>query len=200
MLALAIVITVLILLALLRFGLITVYDEAGFHMWVKVGFLKFNVQEEQKAQIRKKQKEVDIKKMMPGSLSEFMDVLRAVGNTLRRLKRRLLIKRLIIHYTAASDDPAAAAILFGTANAVFGTIIPILERNFRIKRRDLSASADFDAKEQSIYARIDISIALWEVVYAAFALLPVFTAMFSGNKSNTKAQRAQQKDINALAN
>ena len=192
MLALAITITALLLVALLRFGLIVEYDEAGFHMWVKVGFLRFHVHEERKKKIKTKQKEVKVKEMMPGRLSEFMDMLRAVSNSLSRLKRRLLIKQLTLHFTAAGNDPAKTAILFGAANAVFGTIEPVLERNFRIKRRDFGASADFITEEQRIYAKIIISIAVWEVFYVVFALFPIITAAFK-SRPDTKSIKMQQK-------
>jgi len=193
MLALAIVLSVLVLLALLRFGLIFEYDKTGLHVWVKLGFLKFSVPEDQKEQIKKKQRNIDLKKMKPGSLSDFMDILKAVGNALKRLRRRLLIKELTIHYTAASDDPANTAIYFGSANALFGTIIPVLERNFRIKSRDLQALADFDTKEQSIYAKANVSLAVWEAFYIIFALFPIFTSMFSG-KAGTKNDLKNRKD------
>jgi len=193
MMALAITVTALVLIALLRFGLIIEYSEAGFQAWAKAGFLKLRISDKDKEKKPKKEKkEKDFKEMLPGSLSEFMDMLRAVSNALGRLKRRLLIKQLTLHYTAAGNNPANTAILFGAANAVFGAIEPVLERNFRIKHRDLGAAADFITEEQGIYAKINISIAVWEVFYVLFALLPVFTAAFK-SKPNTKSEKMQQK-------
>ena len=41
MLALAIVISALLVIALLRFGVIVEYSEVGFELWVKVAFFRF---------------------------------------------------------------------------------------------------------------------------------------------------------------
>ena len=194
MLALAITISLLILLALLRFGVIAEYSEDGFLLWAKAGFIKFLLMDKDKKKKpkkeKKKKKSISIK---PGSLSMFMDMLRAVINALSRLKRRLLIKKLILYYTSAGDDPSKTAIIFGAANAAFGTITPILERNFRIKHQDYRASVDFNAKEQTIYVKASISIAVWEVFYIIFALFPIVTVLFK-NRPKTKSDITYSKD------
>ena len=197
----AIIFTVIILIALLRFGVIVEYSDAGLTVRAKVGFTSFVVypkkekpgSAEKKATLKalkeKKKKEKEEKKLKekkpeqekpeekkPGGLGSFLDILRAVKNTLSRLKRKLLIKQLILHYTSAGDDPAKTALIFGAANAVFGMIVPVLERNFRIKRSDLSASADFSSGGQAVYAKIIITIAVWEVIYVSLALLPLLKA------------------------
>ena len=197
MLALAITISLLILLALLRFGVIVEYSEEGFLLWAKAGFLKFQLMDKDKKKQPKKEKKEKKKKtainIKPGSLSMFMDMLRAVVNALSRLKRRLLIKKLILYYTSAGDDPSKTAILFGAANAIFGTITPIIERNFRIRQRDLRASVDFNAKEQTIYVKASISIAVWEVFYIIFALFPIITVLLK-NRPKDKRDISYSKD------
>ena len=201
MLALAIVIASLILIALLRFGIIAEYSDAGVVLWLKAAFLKIRVldtskqekkkpKKKKKAKKEKKQKKnIDIKALKPGSLSEFMAILKAVGNALGRFKRRLLIGRLVLHYTAGGDDPSNVAISYGAAGAAFGFIIPVLERHFRIRKLDLKAFADFDAKEQGIYAKANVSIAVWEVFYVVFALFPIIKVIFKGTKNRKDGQK-----------
>ncbi|MCL2662429.1 MAG: DUF2953 domain-containing protein [Oscillospiraceae bacterium] len=182
MLALAITISVFVIIALLRFGVIAEYSEDGFKLWAKVGFFKFELLRDDKEKKPKKKKkpkkERNLKEMMPGSLSEFMDMLKTVLNALGRLKRRLLIKQLTLYYTSAGEDPAATALIFGAANAVFGVIVPKIRNNFRIRRLDLRSWFDFCGVEQKIYAKIIISIAVWEVFYVLFALFPLITSAF----------------------
>ena len=105
---------------------------------------------------------------------------------LKRLKRRLLIKQLTLHYTSGNDDPSKTALIFGASSAAFGVITPLIERNFRVKRRDLRASTDFVTKEQCIYAKIIISIAVWEVFYVLFALLPILGALLKSKPKDEK--------------
>jgi len=185
--------SIFILLALLRFGFITEYSEAGFEMWVKAGFLRIRLKEKDKQKKPKKKKEKKPGKRGPGSLSGFLDMLRAVKKALDRLRRKLLIKQLTLHYTSASDDPSKTALQFGAANAVFGAVIPVLERFFRIKRRDLRAAADFNVKENGIYAKIVVSIAVWEVIYIVFALFPIITAM-AKSKPDIKGDKINKSD------
>jgi len=194
--------SIFILLALLRFGFIVEYSEVGFEMWVKAGFLRLRLKDKDKREKPKKKKPKKKKEKKPGrkgpgSLSEFFDMLRAVKKALDRLRRKLLIKQLTIHYTSASDDPSKTALQFGAANAVFGAIIPVLERNFKIRRRDLKAAADFNAEENGIYAKIIVSIAVWEVVYIVLALFPIITAMAISKPDNKgdKTDRTDRKEV-----
>ena len=214
MMALAIISAILILIALLRFGVIVEFSDEGFTVKAKAGpfaFLVFPKKDkpgetekkakrkaekkaarkaEKEEQKRKKKEEQSERK--PGGLKAFMDAFKAVKTALGRLRRRLLIKQLTLYFTSAGDDPAKTAMQFGAANAVFGAIVPVLERSFRIKRSDLRAAADFEAQEQSIYAKVIISIAVWEVLYVGFALLPVFTAM--GSRKTNKKDKIDKRD------
>jgi len=196
MLALAIVVSSLVLIALLRFGIIVRYGENGFDLWVKAAFLKFHIIGESVKKKPKKKKEKkekpkkpkpSFKEIAPGLLSEFMNILRAVQNTLHRVKRRLLIKQLTLYYTSAGEDPASTALMFGGANAVFGALIPALKKNFRVRRLDLRTWFDFNSTEQKIYAKIIISIAVWEVFYIVFALFPLIASIFKMRPKKTKS-------------
>ena len=191
MLALAITISAIVLIALLRFGVIMEYNDAGFILWVKVAFARFKLLSGDRKK-KSKKKEKKAKSIRPGSLSEFISIVKAIKNALIRMRRRLLIKQLTLYYTAGGDDPSKVAILYGTANAVFGAIIPVLEKIFRIKRRDLQASLDYSASEQGIYAKIIVSIAVWEVIYVVFALFPIFTATARANNDGKESN--ERKD------
>jgi len=200
MLALAIIAAALILIALLRFGVIVEYGEEGFHLWAKAGFLKFKLLDDDKEKKLKKKKEKpkkerNFKEMLPGSLSGFMDAIKTVLKALGRLKRRLLIKQLTLYYTSAGEDPAKTAMQFGAANAVIGVMVPEIKKNFRVKRIDLRTWFDFTSTEQKIYAKVTISIAVWEVFYVLFALLPLVTAIFKRKPSNTnKVETSDKKE------
>jgi len=126
----------------------------------------------------------------PGALETVLEQLPAIKATLGRLRRRLLIKRLVIYYTAAGDDPSKAAVAFGTANVAIGVIVPALESCFRIRRRDFRVVADFTAMKQGIYINAAISLAVWEAVYVFLAILPALM----GAKKTTTDRKAGQTD------
>jgi len=214
MLALAIVIAVLIIIALLRFGVIMAYSEVGFEVWVKIGFIKVKVvgedvkerkklkelRKKARQKIRKqiKKKKTDMKNMVPGSLNEFLTIFRAVQNTLKRVKRRLLINHLTLHYTSAGENPANTALQFGAANAVFEALMPEIKRNFRVRHLDLGAGFDFTSEEQKIYAKAALSLAVWEAFYIAFALFPIIISIFKNapkrKVSTAKTENPEKKD------
>ena len=187
MIVLGIVLAVIILLALLRFGVSVEYGADGFFAWARVGLFSFRVypqkvtpkKTEKKKAIKKekkrKKKEKKAVEGKPGGYKQFTDMLQAAKGTLRRLRRRLLIKKLTIHFVSANEDPSKAAMMFGAANAAYGAVVPILESAFKIKRRDLRASVDFGTTKPKIYVRAIISLAVWEAIYIAFALLPMLS-------------------------
>jgi len=217
MLALAIVLAIIVLIALLRFGAIIEYSEAGFDVWIKAGFLRIKtvgedvknrkkIRELRKKARKKLKKNIKrdntyLKAMIPGSMDEFWTTLRAVSNVLNRFKRRLLIKELTLYYLSAGEDPANTALQFGAANAVFEAIMPDIKRNFRVRHLDLRAGFDFTSEQQKIYAKANLSIAVWEVFYAIFALFPIIVNIFkkapkrsSRSASAPKTGKIDRKD------
>ena len=191
MTALAIISAVIILIALLRIRVTAEYSEEGFEVTSRIGPFKLLGRERRKAKIKKKRKEKR-KEIRAGGKAAFMDILNAVKKTLSRLRRKLLIKQLTLHYTAAGEDPVKTAMYYGSANAAFGIIIPVLEENFRIRRRELSASADFGADKPGIYAKVIISMAVWEAIYVLTALLPV---LLPSGADHTKINQTAGKEV-----
>jgi len=190
MVAAAIIIAVILLIAFLRIGAVAEYSEDGFEVAARVGPFSLKVfpavekpgaaerkalrkaRKEERAK-RKPKKEKKPKTKMAGGLRAFLDMLPPAMDMLGRLKRRLLIKKLIVHYYVSGDDPAMTAMLYGASNAVFSAITPVIENNFRIRRRELRSFPGFTEFEQRIYVKAAISIAVWEVFYIVFALFPI---------------------------
>jgi len=205
MIGLLISLAVIVLIAVLRFGVSAEYSADGLSVSAKVGLLSVKVypvevsrkKAEAKAARRKKKKEeakAKPKEKKPGAVRAMFDMLPAVKTTLGRLRRRLLIKKLTIHFTAAGSDPSKVALSFGAANAAFSAVVPILDRSFRIKKRDFQTNADFDADKQTIYINAAISLAVWEAVYIVFAMMPVFYKEFLAPKE--KSRGTDRKDVN----
>lgn len=210
MLASAIILAVVILIALLRFGASVEYSESGFSVKALAGPLEIRIfprkekpgkkagksgrkPKKPKEQKVRKPKENKTEEKKPGGLQYFLEILSAAKNALSRLRRKLLIKRLTIYIIAANEDPSKTAITFGGINAAYGVISSFLENHFRIKRRDFRASADFTAVKPKIYVNAAISLALWEAIYIALALLPIITKR--PKKQNTiPTERNENKD------
>ncbi len=105
------------------------------------------------------------KKQIKGGTVEFvLELIHEALTALGRLKRRLIIKRLTVRYTAASADPYSAAMQYGGVWAGCGTLVAIIRRNFRVRRLDLSSDVDFDSKKPTVYLAADFRIAVWAIL------------------------------------
>ena len=175
MTAVSIVFAIILFIALLRFGIAAEYSDTGIKAWVRIGFISLMIYPEKEHRLHKirKVREKVRYKMKPGSLNELLETIPPIKEMFSRFRRKLLIKRLKIHYTVASEDPYKTAMTFGSANAATSIIVPLLEEKFRIKKKDIQISADFETEEQKIYFNIAISIAMWEAIYVIIALLPI---------------------------
>ena len=67
----------------------------------------------------------------------------------------------------ASSDPCDLAVNYGRAWAAVGNLMPMLERIFVIKKRDVEVECDFTAAETLVIARLDITITLGRILALA---------------------------------
>lgn len=95
-----------------------------------------------------------------GPFSDFLPLLKVVGDFLAGLRRKLRIKRLEMILCMAGDDPCDLAINYGRAWAAVGNIMPQLERLFVIQKRDVQVQCDFTQSQTNLYFRADITITL----------------------------------------
>jgi hypothetical protein len=178
MIAAAVILAVIVLVCILRVGITVVYNEDGFALDAYFGPVRFQLfpSDKEKTKSGKKQKEktqdTAVKAgVKAGKLESLKNQLPSIKKALSRLKRKLRIRELTIYYMAAGTDAAAAAMSFGAASVGYGIILPLLENNFKIKKRDLRASVSFEVTEPYIYVKAILSLALWEVFYVGFGLV-----------------------------
>jgi len=223
MTALFIVLAVLLLTALLRIGLNVEYGVAGLTVKVKLGPFLLRVipkkkkrprparqskdkQEKKRkkkkkkagAEQKEKDKEKETKQNGPGGLAELEQMLPMIKKALGRFRRRFLIKRLTVIFTAAGNDASVTAKIYGSANVAVGMLDPILANTFRIRRRDFRAYVDFIAQKPTVYIKAVVSLALWEVVYIMLALLPlILNAASAGNAKQSSNKHGDSSKSNS---
>lgn len=76
------------------------------------------------------------------------------------LFRLLTFDRIFVRVVMASGDKGALAVNYGKTWAALGNLLPLLDRRFRIKKRDIQVGCDFEASQSRILARADIRVAL----------------------------------------
>lgn len=91
-----------------------------------------------------------------GKLSGLSQYLPLLFELIGHFRRRLLMRHLTVLVNLAGDDPCDLALLYGKANGAVGAAIPLLERAFRIRRRDIQIFCDFLADETEVYVDLEV--------------------------------------------
>ena len=188
MIAAGIVLVVLLLISQLRVSIVAVYDTDGFTVDGGIAFVRLRVYPPPKKKKKRVKKKAEKKAEKPGRLATLRGQLPAIAQAFLKLKKRLCINELTIYYLAAGGtDPAAAALSFGGASAGYGFILPLLENNFKIKKRDLRAAVDFTATEPYVYVKAKLSLAVWE---APAIVIGLVRAMAKSDRKAIKIRKA----------
>lgn len=181
MLALWIVLGILAALGLIGcipVGVTAVYDERGPRADAVAGPFRIRLyprpaREEpapkQKASKQKKAQETQSAAEKPplgGKLPLFRELIGLVLEAQSALRNKLRIRELTLHLTVGGkgDDPAQAAILYGSAWAAIGNLLPLLERAFRIENRDIAPQVDFTTPETTIYVKATAVISVGAIL------------------------------------
>ncbi len=90
-------------------------------------------------------------------------------HALGRLRRRVKVDFLQLHFIAGSPDPYQTAMHYGAASAAVGTFFPALEQAVTIERRDIEIQADFDAAEAVFAGQLSASVPVWALLYITLA-------------------------------
>lgn len=177
------------LLAILPLGASVKYNSDGPLVRIIAGPIRFTVfplkKKENKPEKRKETKDekkpVKAAKKKPdpsqksdekkpesgGSLLDFLPLVQVALDLLDDFRWKLRLNRLDLKLIMAADDPCDLAINYGRAWAAAGNLIPLLERAFVIKKRDIEVECDFTASETRIIARLDITITLGRLIALA---------------------------------
>jgi len=196
------ILLLLFLLSLIRVGVFVEYSADGLVLKALAGWFRFAVfpgpeltpdqkarREVKKAARKQKkagkkaakaEKEERSEQKKGGALDKLRQALPPLIKALKRLRRRLVIHELILHYTAASDDAFQTAVTFGRVSAGMGGLVPLLENSFEIRKRSLTASADFLTDKPTVYLRARMTWRILELLWIAGA----FACGFLKNSDN----------------
>ncbi|MCD7880336.1 MAG: hypothetical protein LUG47_01400 [Clostridiales bacterium] len=181
-----IILLLLFLLTLVRVGVEFSYGEEGISLRIRLGKIHITLlpqkpkpeKQEKKAKKpreakKKEPQEAPTEEQKKGGLPlPLMELISLAIDAVGQLLSRLQIDTLEIRYTiAGKDDPANAAIQYGMICAGAGGLVPVLENTFYcIKRRDIDAQVDFEARESLIWLRLALSIRIGQVLSIALRL------------------------------
>lgn len=182
---------ILVLLAIMPVGVSLIYQEDGLILSLLLGAVKIKLYPKTRAKKPKGKKEITQTKPAAvgakkpeakkkgGKLSDFLPLVDVALGFLGSLRRKIRVRRLDLDLILASDDPCDLAINYGKAWAAVGNIMPLLERMFVIKKRNVQVQCDFVADTTRITARLDVTITVGRVIglaakYGVLALREYF--------------------------
>lgn len=172
-----IALAVIAVLACLPLGIQAKYDEGGAAARLILGPLRpslYPSKKKKKSSQKTENKKTDkaVRKQTAdrekkgGSFSDFFPLLDALMDFLGDLLcRKLRVKKLQAKVTLAGDDPCDLAVNYGRAWAALGNLVPVLERFFVIKKRDLQVQCDFTAEKTLFDAHLEITITLGRLLH-----------------------------------
>jgi len=204
MITFAIILGILFLILCLRLSLVVRYDAAGFLVQARIGPVRaivYPLKERSEAQKekdkakkaekkRKKQERLEREKDEPretgGSVEKLKAGLSIVGPILRQVRRRLIIRELCLHYTAAMPDAAMTALAYGGAHAAVSALLPMIRHNFTVKKQDIQIHADFERTENLVVLRVQVSISVWGAL--CLGLFALWKVIQSGLLTKSKVK------------
>ena len=159
-----------VLVGILSFplGFRAIYRQDNPGVWLLLGPFRLRVYPRKNK--RKKSDKNSGKQEQPdlfkgGRYSDFLPIVRTIYAFLGEFRRKIRVRHLALKLVLAGDDPADLAVNYGRACAALGSITPLLERLFVIKKRKLEVECDFNAEETLVYARIDATLTLMRAVH-----------------------------------
>lgn len=194
---------VLFLILTIRVGISAEYSDDGFSAVLNVAFIKMTIYPTKKkaadhTQSKNKKAtentENETKNKKGGLLPKFWGILELAQNTLSRLRKKLLIDRLIIHYTSGSDDPFDAVMAYGYTAAGINAIYPAFTNIFKIKESEFFTSVDFTLTQPVIYVNIRLSLSVFAILYIAIFFFIDYFRIKKDEKTVSNA--AKNKDNN----
>ena len=188
-----IVILVLFLLAMLWLGVDVRYWDDKLTLWLRVLCFKFKIlpKSKKKKKKPKKKKKKDknkedsenkLKKKHKKAKPDIKGLIDLGLTAAGRLKRKIRVSRLTLHYTAGSEDPCDTALQFGRVSAAVGILLPRICESFNVNRHDVRVDSNFDLPKPKVEFDTSVGMFLWQLVFIGVAALIGFLKLQVKNK------------------
>lgn len=173
-----VILAVFYLIGLIRLGGRLRYGAEGFRVHILAGPMKLQVlpappkkTKKEKPPKEKKPKPEASKKPkpegQPGTVQRLLSLAPGALDALGALKRRIRVDDFDMTLIWGGSDPASVAIGYGQANAVAGALWPLVENNFKVKRRSFDIRMDYGRSEPAVEITAAFTITVGQVLTLA---------------------------------
>ena len=173
-----IVLAVFFLIGAIRLGGRLKYGAEGFYVYILAGPAKIQLipageKKPQKAKPRKEKKPKKEKpekpkpEGQPGTLKRVLAIVPDILDAVKALKRKIRIDDFDMTLIWGGSDPASIAMGYGRANAVLCAFWPLVENNFKVKRRNFDIQLDYGRTEPAAEITAAFTITVGQVLTLA---------------------------------
>lgn len=168
---------VLIAIGFVPLGAFLRYDQDGLKIKLVAGPVRFNVYpfpERKRAKPPKKKKKQPSKQQAApqpkpeenkgGRLQDFYPFLQLGLRFMKELRKKLCINHLVLRLTLAGDDPCDLAVAYGRTWAALGSLMPVLERFFNIRKRTVDVQCNFSGEDILLETQAELTLRIYQLV------------------------------------
>lgn len=190
-----IVLLALVLIGQIRIGAQVEYREDGLFVWARVGAVLIPVfPVKRKAANEEKAKQTkEPRKKKGGLLKLALDLFPVVLDTLKRFGKRLRVDKLDMELTFGVTDPADAAVRYGQANALLGSLWQPLTQSLSIVDGHAHVGVDFEQTESSLYILASLSLTIAQLLVLVVVFGWKAMIILIGNRTG-RSQRPEQRE------
>lgn len=189
---------VLIAIGCIPVGVDAAYSPAGYYVKLKIWLFRITLlpRPEKPKRAKKPKKEKREKKrpaadeapkekkqssLIPSRLDGILSLVQLGCDVLGDLRRKLRVEKLYLH-VVFGGDAAKAAMNYGRAWALIGTLTPMLERIFVIRERDMQPELRYEQNGMAVDARLVMSITIGRSLALALRAGVKFLKLMNENK------------------
>ena len=192
---------ILLLIGCIRVGVQVEYCEQGFFLRVRAGrfyFLVFPVSKDKRKPKKTKpaaEQTPAAKEKKGGLLQLALKFIPPVLDTLKRFFRKLRVDKLEMQLVVCAADPADAAIRYGQANALLGSLWQPMVDTFRVKDGHANVGVDFVSTRSTLYLLATLSLTIAQVLGLALVFGVRALGILLGERRNKTTQTQQGKAV-----
>ena len=173
MMVLLIVLLFFLLIACVPIGIAARYEQGPLLVWIAVGPLRFRVIPRNNN--KGKQKKVDKVNSGKGfeehaqtgrkrnDLTKYIPLLQLIFDFLEDFRSKLCVNDLRLKLILGGTDPYTLSVNYARAWAALGNLMPLAERYFVIKKRDVEIECDYCADNTWISGYINVTVTVAQI-------------------------------------
>ena len=118
---------------------------------------------------------------------EWLELIQRVCKGLKKFGK-LKVRKFILHYIAAGENPYTTARIFNFVNRHLSALAPVCRRSFEIGDVDVWTQVDFEEKNMTLDAELSITLRLIQLLRVGVAMAFGVLAVFLKNKRRLKKE------------